>query len=156
MPEAASHHDQHDRDSSAGDGPGAGTASRGNDVATGWILGSVSRVVAVGRNGNPGRMRGRPCARGGQLAGAGSWSLGRGLGAEPLEVRALLSGRTVSLIKDVNAVETNPVNLTPAGSNLFYTVEDSTDTGANLMVTNAARDPGSAGYRLAGLEGLVR
>ena len=63
--------------------------------------------------------------------------LGRGLGAEPLEVRALLSGQTVQLIKDVNAVETYPADLTPAGSNLFYKVEDSTDTGVDLMVTNA-------------------
>ncbi len=104
----------------------------------GWILGSVSRVVAVGRKGDPGRMRRRPWRARGATRRSRVVDLGRGLGAEPLEVRALLSGQTVSLIKDVNAVETDPVNLTPAGSNLFYTVEDSTDTGADLMVTNAS------------------
>ena len=97
----------------------------------------MSRVVAVGRKGNPGRLGVGPGGRAGQLAGGGSWTWAGDLGAEPLEVRALLSGQTVSLIKDVNAVETDPENLTPAGSNLFYTVEDSTDTGVDLMVTNA-------------------
>ncbi len=63
--------------------------------------------------------------------------LGRGLGVEPLEVRALLSGQTVQLIKDVNEVPTYPADLTPAGSNLFYEVEDSTGKGVDLMVTNA-------------------
>ena len=43
---------------------------------------------------------------------------------EPLEVRALLSGLTVQSIKDVNSVESYPADLTPAGSNLFYLVED--------------------------------
>ena len=56
---------------------------------------------------------------------------------EPLEVRALLSGETVQLIKDVNTVESYPADLTPAGSNLFYLVKDSIGTGVDLMVTNA-------------------
>jgi ELWxxDGT repeat protein len=63
--------------------------------------------------------------------------LGQAPGVEALEVRALLSGQTVQLIKDVNAVESFPSNLTPAGSNLFYTVEDSTNTGIELVATNA-------------------
>ncbi len=63
--------------------------------------------------------------------------LGWGLGVEPLEVRALLSGQTVRLINDVNATPTYPADLTPAGSNLFYEVEDSIGKGVNLMVTNA-------------------
>ena len=63
--------------------------------------------------------------------------LGRSLGAEALEVRALLSGLTAQLIQDVNTVETYPSDLTPAGSNLFYQVEDSTGSGPELAVTNA-------------------
>lgn len=63
--------------------------------------------------------------------------LGPGIGAEPLEVRALLSGQTVQLIKDVNTVETYPSNLTPAGSNLFYEVEDSSGTGQELVATTS-------------------
>ena len=59
------------------------------------------------------------------------------MGIEPLEVRALLSGQTVQLIKDVNSVESYPAELTPAGSNLFYLVDDSSGTGVNLKVTNA-------------------
>jgi ELWxxDGT repeat protein len=58
-------------------------------------------------------------------------------GVESLEVRALLSGQAVQLIKDVNTVESFPADLTPAGSNLFYLVKDSSDTGFDLMVTNA-------------------
>ncbi len=55
---------------------------------------------------------------------------------ETLEVRTLLSSATAQLIKDVNAVPTFPSSLTPAGSNLFYLVEDSTDSGVDLEVTN--------------------
>ena len=63
----------------------------------------------------------------------------RGLapGIESLEVRALLSGQTVQVIRDVNAIDVYPSSLSPAGSNLYYLVEDGTDTGVALMVTNA-------------------
>jgi ELWxxDGT repeat protein len=64
--------------------------------------------------------------------------LGRGLGVEPLEVRALLSGQTVQLIKDVNTVLTYPQDLTPAGPNLYYEAEDSSHQGVELAVTNAS------------------
>ena len=64
--------------------------------------------------------------------------LGRSLGAETLEVRALLSGQTVQLIKDVNSVELYPSSLTPAGTNLFFEVEDSTHTGVELVVENSS------------------
>jgi ELWxxDGT repeat protein len=57
---------------------------------------------------------------------------------ETLEVRTLLSSTTAQLINDVNAVPSFPSDLTPAGSNLFYLVEDSTDSGNNLEVTNAS------------------
>ncbi|MGP0064204.1 MAG: putative Ig domain-containing protein [Isosphaeraceae bacterium] len=59
------------------------------------------------------------------------------LALEPLEVRTLLSGQAVQLIKDVNTIESYPADLTPAGSNLFYLVEDSSNSGVDLMVTNS-------------------
>ncbi len=89
----------------------------------GWIRSSASRL---GRRSRGTSRRRRPFV-----------DLGRSLGAEPLEVRALLSGQTVQLIKDVNNLELNVGELTPAGSNLFYTVADSTGAGSDLMVTNA-------------------
>ena len=58
--------------------------------------------------------------------------------AEALEVRALLSGLTAQLIQDVNTVEAYPSDLTPAGSNLFYQIEDSAGSGPELVVTNAS------------------
>jgi ELWxxDGT repeat protein len=54
-----------------------------------------------------------------------------------LEARTLLTGLTAQLIKDVNAVDTYPSSLTPAGSNLFSLVADSTNTGQELEVTSA-------------------
>jgi ELWxxDGT repeat protein len=84
------------------------------------------------------------------------------LGAEALEVRCLLSGQTVQLIKDVNAVESYPSNLTPVGSNLFYVAEDSTDNGPELAVTNAQGTQvlkdfgsGSMGYSYGSLSELT-
>ncbi len=89
----------------------------------GWIPSSVS---LLGRRSRGTSRRRTPFV-----------DLGRSLGAEPLEVRALLSGQTVQLIQDVNTVEAYPSGLTPAGSNLFYTVADSTGASSDLMVTNA-------------------
>ncbi len=56
---------------------------------------------------------------------------------EALEVRTLLSSASAQLIADINAVPSYPSDLTPAGSNLFYLVEDSTDSGLDLEVTNS-------------------
>ena len=89
----------------------------------GWIRSSVSRLDRRSRGTS---RRRTPFVQ-----------LGRSLGAEPLEARLLLSGQAVQLIKDVNNARDLPQDLTPAGSNLFYTVEDSTRTGVDLMVTNA-------------------
>jgi ELWxxDGT repeat protein len=55
-----------------------------------------------------------------------------------LEARTLLSTVTAQLIKDVNSVDSFPSNLTPAGSNLFSLVEDSTGSGPELEVTSSA------------------
>ncbi len=55
---------------------------------------------------------------------------------EALETRALLSN--VSLVKDINSVDLYPSSLTPAGTNLFYTVANSGNTAALLAVTTAA------------------
>ncbi len=93
------------RESSDGDGPGAGWTRRTERTRP-----RRRRVVNVGRS----------------------------LETEALEVRALLSGQTVQLIQDVNTVETHPSDLTPAGSNLFYQVEDSSGSGSELVVTNAS------------------
>ena len=60
------------------------------------------------------------------------------LSLDLLEVRTLLSSQTVQLIKDVNAVDTYPSNLTAAGSNLFSLVEDSTNSGQELEATIAS------------------
>lgn len=65
-------------------------------------------------------------------------SLSLSLDLDLLEVRTLLSSQTVQLIKDVNAVDTYPSNLTAAGTNLFSLVEDSTNSGQELEVTIAS------------------
>ncbi|MHB1557885.1 MAG: ELWxxDGT repeat protein, partial [Isosphaeraceae bacterium] len=64
--------------------------------------------------------------------------LGRGLGPEALELRTLLSGQTVQLIKDVNTTESYPRQMTPVGSNLFFVVEDATGKGTELVVDNVS------------------
>ncbi len=64
--------------------------------------------------------------------------LGGGLGPEALEVRTLLSGQAVQLVKDVNTIESHPSQLTPVGSNLFFVVQDGTGTGTELVVENAS------------------
>ena len=65
-------------------------------------------------------MKRQQSSGGGWMAGRAGWrprrtshrrrvvDLGWSLGAETLEVRALLSGQTVQLIKDVNSVELYP------------------------------------------------
>jgi ELWxxDGT repeat protein len=59
------------------------------------------------------------------------------LGVESLETRALLSNYSASLVKDINTVDIHPSNLTPAGTNLYYTIADSANTGQELAVTTA-------------------
>jgi hypothetical protein len=122
----------------------------------GWILGSVSRGAAVGRTGNPGRIAGRSRRARETTHRRRVVDLGWGLGAEPLEVRALLSGQTVSLIKDVNAVETDPVNLDAGRLEPVLHRRGQHRHGRRPDGHQCFRDPGSAGYQLAGLEGLVR
>ena len=54
--------------------------------------------------------------------------------SKPLERRTLL---TVTLVKDINTVNVYPLDLTPAGTNLFYVVKDSFGSGFDLAVTTA-------------------
>jgi hypothetical protein len=63
-------------------------------------------------------------------------TLVRSLGLEVLETRALLS--TVSLVTEINAVDLYPQDLTPAGTNLFYTIANSNNSGTELAVTSQA------------------
>ena len=60
------------------------------------------------------------------------------LSLDLLEVRTLLSSQTVQLLKDVNAVDSYPSNMTSAGSNLFFLVEDTSNTGQELEATSAS------------------
>ena len=50
----------------------------------------------------------------------------------------MLSGVTATLVKDINTIDSYPSELTPAGSNLFYTVEGSAAGGVALAVTTSA------------------
>jgi ELWxxDGT repeat protein len=59
----------------------------------------------------------------------------RAFGVEVLESRALLSN--VSLVDDINSVDLYPQQLTPAGTNLFYTIANSDNTGTLLAVTTS-------------------
>lgn len=54
-----------------------------------------------------------------------------------LEERTLLSTVAVDPIKDVKTIDEYPAQLTPAGTNLFYVVEDATDSGQDLVATTA-------------------
>ncbi len=56
---------------------------------------------------------------------------------DSLETRALLSNFDVSVVDNINTIDKYPSQLTPAGTNLFYTVADSANTGQELMVTTA-------------------
>ena len=60
------------------------------------------------------------------------------LGVESLETRVLLSLGSASLVKDINSVDVYPSQLTPAGTNLFYTLADSAGTGVELAVTTSS------------------
>ncbi len=94
-----------------------------------------SRAFDPGKCSNPtGKwlfpsLAGRPARRRRSLNGS--------FGVESLETRALLSNFNVSLVKDINSVDLFPAQLTPAGTNLFYTVADGTSTGEELVVTTA-------------------
>jgi ELWxxDGT repeat protein len=94
----------------------------------GWIRSSVSRLVKMEKKGNSGRLSGRP-------RGANSTRL---RSVESLEERTLLSTVSVEPIQDVKTVDLYPAQLTPAGSNLFYVVEDSSNDGEDLVVTNSS------------------
>src|SRR5271166_3656841 len=59
----------------------------------------------------------------------------RVLAVEALETRALLSTIAATPVKDINTVDSYPAELTPAGTNLFYTVDGSTAGGVELAVT---------------------
>ena len=63
------------------------------------------------------------------------------LNLDLLEARTLLSGETAQLVKNVNAVDSYPSELTVAGSNLFYLVEDSTNSGQELEVSGSSGSP---------------
>ena len=78
---------------------------------------------------------GRFAAIGG--VGRGGRPLARIHAVEALEARALLTAVAVQAIKDIKTSDQYPAQLTPAGSNLFYVVEDSTNSGQDLVVTNA-------------------
>jgi ELWxxDGT repeat protein len=49
----------------------------------------------------------------------------------------LLSTIPATLVRDINTVDSYPAELTPAGTNLFYTVDGSAATGIELAVTAA-------------------
>ncbi len=92
----------------------------------GWIPEPVFRLVTLRNKRRTRGLRGRPRRATLNLAGAG----------EPLEPRALLSTVAVGPVKDARTADTYPADPTPAGSNLFYVVEDSTNSGQELVVTN--------------------
>jgi ELWxxDGT repeat protein len=56
---------------------------------------------------------------------------------EALEPRALLSTVAATLVNEINTVDAFPAELTPAGTNLFYTVEGSEPGGTELAVTTS-------------------
>ncbi len=115
----------------------------------GWTLGPLSRLVnlAKPKSKSPGAasLRRRPRRTAQVRIGA----------PESLEPRALLAAVAVGPIVDGKTVDTYPADLTPAGSNLFYVVEDSTNSGQELVVTNVGggtavlRDFSSAGTSTA-------
>ena len=93
----------------------------------GWIRSSVSRLVKLEKKGNAGRLSTRPRRA----------NLTRIRSVESLEERTLLSTVSVEPIQDVKTVDQYPAQLTPAGTNLFYVVEDSSNDGQDLVVTNS-------------------
>ncbi len=52
-----------------------------------------------------------------------------------------MSNFNVSVVKNINTIDTYPSQLTAAGTNLFYTVADSTNSGQELVVTTAGGTP---------------
>ncbi|MHB1559579.1 MAG: ELWxxDGT repeat protein [Isosphaeraceae bacterium] len=96
----------------------------------GWTLGPLSRLVNLAKPKSPGAgsLRRRPRRSARVQIGA----------TESLEPRALLAAVAVGPILDSKTADTYPAALTPAGSNLFYVVEDSTNSGQELVVTNSA------------------
>lgn len=97
----------------------------------GWTLGPLSRLVNLGKpkSRSAGGQRRRP-RRTARRVHTGA--------PETLEARALLATVAVGPILDAKTVDTYPAALTPAGSNLFYVVEDSTNSGQDLVVTNTS------------------
>ncbi len=93
----------------------------------GWIRSSASRLVKVEKKGNTGRLSTRP----------GRTCRTRIRSVESLEERTLLSTVSVEPIQDVKTVDLYPAQLTPAGTNLFSVVEDSSNDGQDLVVTNS-------------------
>ena len=91
------------------------------------IPSSLSRLAKLGKKGDSRRLGGRPRRA----------ALARIHAVEALESRALLTAVAVQTIKDIKTSDQYPAQLTPAGSNLFYVVEDSTNSGQDLVVTNA-------------------
>ncbi len=59
----------------------------------------------------------------------------RKFAVEALESRTLLATIPATLVRDINTVDTYPAELTPAGTNLFYTVKGSGPTGVELAIT---------------------
>ncbi len=94
----------------------------------GWTLGPLSRLVALGKSRSARSSRRRPRRTARVHTGT----------PETLEARALLATVAVGPILDPKTVDTYPAALTPAGANLFYVAEDSTNSGQDLVVTNAS------------------
>lgn len=95
----------------------------------GWTLGPLSRLVNLAKPKSPGGASSRRRPRRAARVRIGA--------PESLEPRALLATVAVGPILDSKTVDTYPADLTPAGSNLFYVVQDSTNSGQELVVTNS-------------------